>query len=102
MAPVKAYVLFLSLSRHPIAPHCSEMLTSPFPHCAFLVVNSERAAYYAPDFLMKFRNTRKAQLQAIIEESLLAAPKKSLSLGRKTGSNILKGNYCGAAPTFSM
>lgn len=55
------------------------------------LVNSERAAYYAPDFLMKFRNTRKAQLQAIIEESLLAAPKKSLSLGRKTGSNILKG-----------
>jgi hypothetical protein len=43
---------------------------------------------------MKFRNTRKAQLQAIIEESLLAAPKKSISLGRKTGSNILKGEIC--------
>jgi hypothetical protein len=64
----------------------------------FLVVNSERAAYYAPDFLMKFRNTRKAQLQAIIEESLLAAPKKSLSLGRKTGSNILKGMWCWRPP----
>jgi len=40
---------------------------------------------------MKFRNTRKAQLQAIIEESLSAAPKKSISLSRKTGSSILKG-----------
>lgn len=59
-------------------------------HTISAVINSERAAYYAPDFVMKFRNTRKMQLQAIIEESLSAAPKKSLSLGRKAGSNIFK------------
>jgi hypothetical protein len=55
------------------------------------VINSERAAYYAPDFIMKFRMTRKQQLQAVIEEALSSGSgKRSLSLGRKTGSQILK------------
>lgn len=48
------------------------------------LINAERAAYYAPDFIMKFRNTRKTQLQNIVKVALENTPK------RRTGSQILR------------
>jgi hypothetical protein len=32
------------------------------------VINAERAAFHAPDFVLKFRNARKIQLRNIVEE----------------------------------
>lgn len=56
------------------------------------LVNAERAAFHAPDFVLKFRNARKIQLRNIIEEC--QSEKEGLLARSMTGSkikNIAKG-----------